>query len=88
MTSLSIVHNNVCSLKPKIDIIAAELSGYDVIGISETHLDSTISNEDIEISGYHKALYGKIEIGMVVVLPSTCPTQFPMLFVMTCFLQI
>jgi hypothetical protein len=28
-----------------MDIIAAELSSYDIIGISETHLDNSISND-------------------------------------------
>jgi hypothetical protein len=56
MSSISIVHNNVCSLKSKVDIIAAELSGYDIIGISETHLDKTISSVDIVIPGYYSPI--------------------------------
>lgn len=50
---LSIVHNNVCSLLPKLDIITAELSMYDIITISETHLDDSINNESIQIDGFH-----------------------------------
>ena len=51
--SISIVHNNVCSLLPKLDIITSELSTYDIIAISETHLDKTVSNNDISIDGFH-----------------------------------
>ena len=39
-----------------MDIIAAELSGYDIIGISETHLDNTISNADIVIPGFYSPI--------------------------------
>lgn len=40
--TISIVHNNVCSLLPKIDTISNELSGNDIIAITETHLDDSI----------------------------------------------
>lgn len=50
---LSIVHNNVCSFLPKLDIITAELSMCDIITISETHLDETIDNDSIYIDGFH-----------------------------------
>ena len=36
---ISIVHNNVCSLLPKVDIIANELSMCEIITINEIHLD-------------------------------------------------
>jgi hypothetical protein len=39
-----------------MDIIAAELFGYDIIGISETHFDNTISNEDIVMTGYYSPI--------------------------------
>lgn len=35
--NVSIVHNNVCSLIPKIHIINNDLSGNDIIAIIETH---------------------------------------------------
>ena len=38
--NIKIVHNNVCSLLPKVDIVFNELSDYDIIGITESHLDS------------------------------------------------
>jgi hypothetical protein len=50
---IRIVYNNVCSLYPKIDTVTAELSDNDIIGISETHLDDTISNEVIQMAGFH-----------------------------------
>jgi hypothetical protein len=52
--SIRIVHNNVCSLYPKIDTVAAGFSDNDIIGISETHLDDTISNEVIQMAGFRK----------------------------------
>jgi hypothetical protein len=39
---LKIIHNNVCSLLPKLDLIEHEFQEYDVICISESHLDSHI----------------------------------------------
>ena len=50
------MHNNVCSLLPKLDIIATELSMYDIITISETHLDNSISNQSISIDGFHQPI--------------------------------
>lgn len=43
----------MCSLLTKVDIIAAELSNFDIIAISETHLDSSIDNNSLIISGFH-----------------------------------
>lgn len=54
LSNVKIVHNNVCSLKLKVDIIFNKLCDFDVIGISESHLDRTISDEDIEFEGFHK----------------------------------
>lgn len=54
LSNVKIVHNNVCSLKSKVDIIFNELCDFDVIGISESHLDRTISDEEIEFVGFHK----------------------------------
>ena len=48
----SAVHLNVQSLKPKLDILETELRTFDVLAFSETWLNSSISNSDIEISGY------------------------------------
>lgn len=51
--NLSVVHNNVCSLPNKVDVIYNELSEYDIIGITETHLDSSVSSDDILFHGFH-----------------------------------
>ena len=53
---LSIVHNNVCILLPKLDIIATELSMYDVITIYLVKLTwmKSISNKSISINGFHQ----------------------------------
>jgi predicted metal-dependent RNase len=37
--NIKIIHNNVCSLLPKLDLIEHEFQEYDVICISESHLD-------------------------------------------------
>ena len=37
--------STMCSLLPKLDIITTELSKYDIITISETHLDQTIHKD-------------------------------------------
>lgn len=42
--SINIVQNNVCSLKPKLDIISVEFASYDSISISKTRLDDTVLN--------------------------------------------
>ena len=50
--NIKIVHNNVCSILPKVDIVFNELSDYDFIGITESHLDSKVTNEQIEFDGF------------------------------------
>lgn len=45
--SIKIVQNNVCSLKPKLDIRSVEFASYDIISISETRLDDTVNNLDL-----------------------------------------
>lgn len=52
--NISIVHNNVCSILPKLDIIRNELSGNDIIAISETHLYENIDNSELVLDGYHQ----------------------------------
>ncbi|XP_062581833.1 uncharacterized protein LOC134243596, partial [Saccostrea cucullata] len=51
---ISIVHNNVCSLPPKLDIIRNEFSGNDIIAITETHLDQSIDNSNLSLDGYYQ----------------------------------
>ncbi|VDI37460.1 Hypothetical predicted protein [Mytilus galloprovincialis] len=52
--NLKIVHNNVCSLLPKLDLINNELHEYDIICISESHLDKSITDDQIKLNGFHK----------------------------------
>lgn len=56
LSYIRIAHNNVCSLYPKVDIVTAEMSNFDVICISETHLDNSIHNDSIVIDGFHPPL--------------------------------
>ena len=51
--NLRIVHNNVCSLLLKLDVVSAELSDFDIIARSETHLDNSITDDDISLPGFH-----------------------------------
>ena len=50
--SISIVHNNICSLANKTIFIEAELNKFDVITLSETWLHHGIANESILLHGY------------------------------------
>ena len=54
--SIIIGHNNVCSLYLKLDVIAAEMLENDIIAISETHLESSIDNDQISLTCFHPPL--------------------------------
>jgi len=57
--NISIVHNNVSSLPPKMDIFDSELSKHDVICFSETHLNASIDNGQIQLSGFQGQFRGR-----------------------------
>ena len=46
--NLSVCHINAQSIYNKLDLIAVELSKYDIITVSETWLDQTISVTDLQ----------------------------------------
>ena len=50
---LSFVHYNVQSIVPKLDIIMAELSEFDILSFSETWLNAAVTNDDISLLSYH-----------------------------------
>lgn len=50
--NLSIVHLNIQSLLPKIDILDAEMQHYDILVFTETWLSSRVSNEEICITNF------------------------------------
>ena len=52
--TISCVHNNVCSLLPKVDLIESELSDHDVICLTETHLNNSITDDRLAILGFQK----------------------------------
>lgn len=54
--TLSVCHVNAQSLSNKLDRITVELGGFDVITISETWLDTTISDEDIKLPNYQNPI--------------------------------
>ena len=49
---LSIVHDNIQNFTNKQDILETELSCFDVICLTETWLDRSTENVDIELNGY------------------------------------
>ena len=49
---LSLIHLNIQSLKPKCDIINAELSDFDILCFTESWLDATTKNDDIALEGF------------------------------------
>lgn len=51
----------MCSLLPKVDIIAAELSNFDIINISKTHLKSSINKNSLIISGFHPPIHVRLD---------------------------
>ncbi|KAK3085741.1 hypothetical protein FSP39_008065 [Pinctada imbricata] len=51
-SKLSIINLNVQSLLPKIDLIKAELSDFDVLSFTESWLKPTSDLDDISISGF------------------------------------
>ena len=50
--TLSIVHNNIKSIRNKLDPVYVELNRFDIITLSETWLKSTIQQEEIRLPGY------------------------------------
>lgn len=55
--STSIVHNNVCSPPNKVVIIYNEFYEYDVIDITDTHLDNTIMESQRVQYSIHAIMY-------------------------------
>ena len=55
-SSLTIVHNNIKSLRNKLDYVYAELNRFDIIIISETWLKSDIRQDDIMLPGYSEPI--------------------------------
>lgn len=53
---LKICHLNIRSLKDKVDILALELGNYDIITLSETWLDPSITNTDIHLPGFQNPI--------------------------------
>ena len=53
---LKMIHLNICGLKDKIDElrISLEDTPLDILTMSETHLDDTVTDEKISIPGYSK----------------------------------
>ena len=51
--NFSVVHYNVQSAFHKIDFLESKLANFDLISITETWFNQSISNADININGFH-----------------------------------
>ena len=51
--NINLYHINAESIRTKLECFEAECIGYDIICVSETWLNDTISNDDIHIPTYH-----------------------------------
>ena len=51
---LKVAHLNICSLRYKIDELRLlqRICGFDILGISETHLDSSVPDNFLQIDGF------------------------------------
>ena len=50
--NLSIMHLNIQSLLPKLDILEAEMQQYDIVVFTESWLNPKISNDDLRIANF------------------------------------
>lgn len=51
-SGISIMHLNIQSLKPKIDLLAVEAQPYEILVFSETWLNHNIQNDDLQIPNF------------------------------------
>ena len=51
---LSLVHYNVQSIKLKIDQLYSELNGFDILAFTETWLNDSITNDELNMSSFQK----------------------------------
>lgn len=76
---LSIVHVNIQSLFPKMDILEVELQYYDLVILTETWLSPSIKNEDLLISNfgppYRKDRIGRTGGGVAIYVKSEIPSR-------------
>ena len=54
------MHYNVQSVVNKIDIIEPELSNFSLISLTETWLNNTVSNENIQFNDFHLDAIAKV----------------------------
>ena len=43
----------MCTLLSKLYVVSAELFDIDIIALSETHLDNSITDDDVSLTGFH-----------------------------------
>ena len=61
-SSIKLAHTNINSIRNKLDDIAAELSDYDIIGISETKLNNSIQSSMLMLDSYNMPIRKEREI--------------------------
>ncbi len=50
--ALSIMHLNIQSLRPKLDLLEIESQPFDILVFTETWLSSDVDNDDIRIPNF------------------------------------
>ena len=56
LSSIKLAHSNIKSIRNKTEDIASELSEYDIICISETKLNNSISSTSLLLNSYNKLI--------------------------------
>ena len=54
--NLTMIHMNIHSIRKKVAILETEISGYDIVALTETWLNPNITNDQLTIKGYHPPL--------------------------------
>ena len=61
-SSIKLAHTNINSIRNKLDDVAAELSDYDIIGISESKLNNSIPSSMLMLDSYNMPIRKDREI--------------------------
>ena len=53
---IKLMHLNIWSLPPKVPVLETEASNYDIIAVTETHLDNSVTQEALSLTGFSDPL--------------------------------
>ena len=54
---ISIIHLNIRSIIHELDFVAQTFSDFDILCFTETHLNNTISSDDLAIDNFDSCIY-------------------------------